>query len=446
MNAKSVKITLLICLVLCLSLAFFIAKAETRKILDIKHWQTKNDADVYFVKTNGLPIIDLMLAFNAGSARDGSNPGIAYASNHMLNQGTNKLNTDQIAEQFDELGVQYSTSVTRDMAVVHLRSLTENSILKPALTLFSNVVSDANFPANSLQREKQITLAKIKAGQQQPATLASNAFYHALYKPHAYAHPVIGTLDSVAKLNQAALKQFYKQYYVAKNLTLIIVGNIKQAQAKRIAKQITSNLPKGKAAFSKTISVGNKKQVSEAIHFPVNQTQIRLGQVGITRHDPDYFPLLVGNHILGGGSMTSRLHHEIREKRGLTYSVYSYFFPLAEKGPFLISLSTRNNKSEQAVKLVKQTLNTFIKNGPTDKELKAAKKYLIGSFPLRLDSNEAIAKNVLVIGFYHLPLNYLDMFREKISAVNSDQIRAAFKRHLNPNKMVMVSVGGNNVS
>ena len=178
------------------------------------------------------------------------------------------------------------------------------------------------------------------------------------------------------------------------------------------------------------------------IEFPASQSHVYLGQPGVRRGDPDYFPLYVGNYILGGGGLVSRLSEEVREKNGLSYSVYSYFLPLRQPGPLTMGLQTKNTQRDKALQLMRQVLVDFIDKGPTEKELVAAKKNITGGFPLRLDSNGKIAENLAVISFYGLPLTYLDEFIPRVESVTVEQIRDAFRRRIDPQRMVTVMVGG----
>ena len=177
------------------------------------------------------------------------------------------------------------------------------------------------------------------------------------------------------------------------------------------------------------------------IEHPSSQVHILLGQPGIRRGDPDYFPLYVGNHILGGGGFVSRLYEEVREKRGLSYGAYSYFSPRRGLGPFTASLQTRADQQAQALQVMRETIRAFIERGPTPEELEAAQKNISGGFPLRLDSNSKILGYIAMIGFYDLPLNYLDTFIDKVNAVTIEEIRDAFKRRLHPERFVTVLVG-----
>ncbi len=309
----------------------------SKKVLNIKTWQTKKGAKVYFVRMTELPMIDVRVVFAAGSSYDNKDWGVAALTNSMLGEGTVTHNADKIATEFDRVGAQFSASADRDKAMLSLRSLSDVQYLNPALNMFAGIVSRTNFPEKSFQRVKNQTIAEIKMGQQNPSTIASKAFYQAIYGASPYAHSVNGSLTSINKLTRKQAQRFYQQYYVAKNAKIILVGNITQQHAHEIAQKIVANLPEGKSASTLNTVKFVKNPTDKKIKFPSKQTTIILGQAGINRQNPNYFPLIVGNTILGGTSSTSLLFDEIRNKRGLVYSVYSYFLPLKYRGPFRIN-------------------------------------------------------------------------------------------------------------
>ncbi|HEC60199.1 hypothetical protein LCGC14_0519880 [marine sediment metagenome] len=408
----------------------------------IEHWQTSNGANVYFVAAPELPMVDLEVVFDAGSARDGDLSGTALLTNAMLNEGAAGLNTNEIAAEFENVGAQFSNSSERDMTVFSMRSLTADFALKPALATFTKVLTQPDFPASSFERMQKQMLIGLQAEKQSPAAIASRAFYTNLYGKHPYAGMPSGDEASVQKINIAALKAFYKQYYVAKNATVVLVGALNTQQAKDIAEQVLKGLPAG----NKASPVAHVDEMISAqnivIQYPSSQTHIVMGQPGASRHDPDYFALYVGNHILGGSGLVSQLSNEIREKRGLSYSVYSFFRPMRESGPYQFGLQTRNDQAKEALDVMQKTLNDFISKGPSEAELTAAKQNITGGFALRVDSNNKIADYTAMIGFYGLPLDYLENFNAKINAVTIEQIKDAFARRVHPDKMVTILVGG----
>jgi len=227
---------------------------------------------------------------------------------------------------------------------------------------------------------------------------------------------------------------------VSTGAVLAIVGDIDQASAHELGEQISQALPKGKA-HAPIPSVAESQYQDIKVDFPSQQAHVRMGQIGIQRGDPDYFSLYVGNHILGGGGFTSRLVEEVRGKRGLSYSVYSYFLPLLRPGPFMLGLQTRVDQVDEALTVCRNELDKFIRQGPTAEELSLSKQSIINGFPLRIDSNRDILGYLSVIAYYDLPLTYLNDFRQQIDAVTLADIKDAFKRRINLESFVTVVVG-----
>ena len=417
------------------------AIASQKNVVTIQHWQTKNGMQVYFVSNKQLPILDIQVVFQAGSSRDEKLFGLALLTNNMLNQGTNSMNTDEIANRFEQVGAIYSTGVDRDKAYAGLRSLTTSPSFSSTLQLFSTVLTQANFPEKALQRLKKQILTAIQEQQQSPLSLAYNTFENKLYGDHPYGHPILGTTQSVSRLTQEDVKRFYHKYYVARNAMLAMVGNIDKQQAVMLSEQIAEALPTGEAA-EKLSSVTSSKKQGEIIHYPSEQTSVFLGTIGIARKDPDFFSLHVGNAILGGSSLSSRLFEEVRNKRGLCYGISSRWVSTAMPGPFYIVLQTRNEQLKEAIQVTQQTLEKFLREGPTEEELNRTKQFLVKSFPFSIASNSALLDKIVMIGFYQLPLNYLDTYRDRINAVTGNDIQLAFKKHLHMDRIIAVTAGG----
>jgi len=259
---------------------------------------------------------------------------------------------------------------------------------------------------------------------------------------HPYASAPGGSEASLAGLKRDQVRGFHQNYYVARNAVVAIVGDLDLAGAKRIAQQVVEGLPAGKTAgIVPPVSELPKSSVRRITH-PSTQSHVMMGAPGMTRRDDDYFALYVGNHILGGSGLVSRLSEEIRDKRGLSYSVYSYFAPMERKGPYRLGLQTRNDQVDNALSVLRDQLKEFVEKGPTQAELEASKKNITGGFPLRIKSNSNIVDYLGVIGFYRLPLDYLDTFNTKVEAVTVEKIRDAFRRRVNPDRMATIVVGG----
>lgn len=411
--------------------------------LPIQHWQSPSGARVYFVENHDLPILDLSVSFAAGSSQDRPDkPGVAALTRSLLALGAGGLSDDEISTRFADLGAQLGGEYDADRAALELRTLSSERERTAALKLFASLLLQPDYPAAVLEREKARTIAGLREAQTQPESISSKALSKALYANHPYALDELVEPETVDKITREDLVEFHRGYYTRDNAVVAIIGDVTRAQAEQIAEQMTAGLPRGSAAKVLPPPALPAVAVEQRIAHPAAQSHILLGYPGIKRGDPDYFPLYVGNYVLGGGGFVSRLTEEVREKRGYAYSVYSYFMPLKEAGPFQIGLQTKREQTDEALAVVHQTLRDFIAKGPTAKELKGAKDNLIGGFPLRIDSNSKILDYLSVIGFYQLPLTYLDDFNKEIGKVTAGQIRDAFKRRIDPDKLVTVIVGG----
>ena len=419
--------------------------ATNSKAVDIQEWHTGNGIRVLYVFAPELPMLDLQVIFDAGSVRDGNKPGVASLTNGLLSHGAKLgneiLSVDDIAERFDSIGARFGAGASKDNAEISLRTLTDEKWLAKAVATMQAVINSPTFDTSELERVRKQLLISFEGRKQSAGTIASETFYKGLYKDHPYAVPSIGNEESVKILSRNDLISFYKKYYVAKNALVTIVGDVDRKKAEALAEQIVGKLPTGKKAGE--LSAVNDLQAAFSVHheFPSSQTHIIMGQPGVHRKDKDYFTLYVGNHILGGSGFGSRIMQEIREKRGLAYSSYSYFSPMLKRGPFIIGMQTSNKQTEEALKVLSETLNDYVNNGPTEKELLHAKKNITGGFPLRVDSNSDISNYLSVIAFYNLPLSYLKDFNGRVEAVSLEQIKDALKRRIHPDKMFTVTVG-----
>lgn len=427
-------------LVLTVALLFS-AASPAMAIPDIQHWIAPSGARVYFVQTDVLPIVDVEVVFDAASSRDGQLHGIASLTNGLLLEGAGAMDATELAEQTESIGAKLSTGSLRDMATVSLRSLSEPAKLDQALGVMELVLSQPSFTQDALDRDRNAMLVALKARQQNAGNVAEDAFYRALYGKHPYAIGPQGTEESIKRITREDVERFYHRYYVAKNATVAIVGDIDRAQAEAIAQRLTHGLPEGERPkpLPEPGLPNDAKLVR--IEFPSTQTHILAGQPSVTRGDPDYFPLYVGNYVLGGGGFASRLMEEVREKRGLSYSVYSAFTPMAQKGPFQLGLQTANDQAGEALSVLMDNVRRFREQGPTKEELKKAILNITGSFPLTIDSNADILSYLAVIGFYDLPLDYLATFNDQVRAVTVAAVKDAFWRRVHPDRLVTIVLG-----
>jgi zinc protease len=408
----------------------------------IQHWQAPSGAQVYFVENHDLPMLDVAVNFPAGSAYESAEKsGMAGLTHGLISLGAEGMNEDDIARKLADIGAQMGGSFDADRSGFALRTLSNKAEREEALRILALVLQRPLFPETVLAREKTRLIAALKEAETKPDSIAAKAFSKAVFGVHPYGQPGSGDVSTVEKLQRGDLDSFYKLHYGAKNTVVALMGDISRAEAESIAQSLTSQLPAGGAA-GVIVPVPKPGSASTLrIPHPATQSHILIGTPGVSRTDPDYFALYVGNYILGGGGFVSRLMQEVREKRGMAYSVYSYFMPMQQPGAFQIGLQTKKEQADAALQLVYATLREFIAKGVTEKELLAARQNIINGFPLRIDSNRKILEYLSVIGFYQLPLNYLDEFSAKVNKVTVAEISAAFKRKINPDTLATVIVG-----
>lgn len=407
----------------------------------IEHWTAPSGARVYFVESRVLPIIDIQVDLAAGAAYDPpEKSALAGLTRSLLDTGAGDLDEEKIAGRLVDIGARMGGSTDLDRAGLGLRTLSSPRERDAAIELMRTVLQQPTFPAAVLEREKARAVAAIKEADTRPASIAAKRFSAALYPGHPYG--LNATVESVERITRDDLLEFYRAHYGARRAVVSLIGDLSRSEAEAIAARLTEGLPQVPQPDGGLPEVQLPVRGTLRIAHPAKQAHIHLGLPAIRRGDPDFFPLLVGNYILGGGGFVSRLTREVREKRGYAYDVHSYFQPQKLEGPFQIGLQTKREQANEALKLVEATLDDFLKKGPSDEEVRAAKRNLGDGFALRLDSNRKILEYLAVIGFYGLPLSYLDDFPRKVHAVTAGEIRAAFRRKVMPEHMVTVIVAG----
>ena len=407
----------------------------------IQSWYTANGAKVLFVEAPDLPMLDMRVVFDAGSARDGDTPGISVLTNALLTDGAGDWDADQIAERIESVGAELNVDALRDMAYVSIRTLTQEKPLSVAIETLSAILANPTFEVNDLERNRQAMLVSLRSEQQSPGKVAKKAFLSKVFEGHPYAIHSGGTEQSLQAMTRERIQAHHQRYYVGKNAVIAIVGAVDRAQAEKLAEQVTENLPAGEHAPELPGVADLTTASTDKISFPSTQSHILMGQPGMHRGDKDYFVLYVANHILGGSGLVSTLSDELREKRGLCYSVYSYFSPMRRDGPFIVGLQTQNARVDEALQVMRDTLKRFINFGPSEEELVAAKQNITGGFPLNIASNSKIVGYLSMLGFYDLPLDYLDTFVSNVESVTRDQIMETLRRRLDPDHFVTIVVG-----
>ena len=417
--------------------------------LPIEHWVHDSGARVYLVHTPVLPMLDVQVDVDGGSRRDPSaQAGLAAVTAMMLGKGTEAwgghpaLEENAVTEAWADLGAQFSVQASADRMSLRLRTLTQPDLLQPAVDLAARQLAAPAFPEPIWARERERLGAAWREAQTQPDTLAERRFAQAVYGPHPYGFEP--RPQTWAAIDAPAQRAFYRRHARACDARVTLVGAVAREQADRLVGRLLQGwreqgcdpLP----PVPEVAALERAQRISEP--YAAAQAQVFVGQPGMARSDPDFLALTVGNHILGGGGFTSRLMQEIREKRGLTYGVYSYFSPGRHAGAFTVGMQTRPDQARQAVDLIHEELRRFVQEGPTEEELVQAKTSLVNGFALRLDSNRKLLDNVAALAWNDLPLDYLDTWPRQVAAIGREQVRAALQRILQPDRMVTVVVGG----
>ena len=420
--------------------------------IPVQHWTQPSGAKVYLVESPAIPMVDMQVDFDAGGRRDpAAQAGLAsvtagqFSKGVVAQGGEPALDENALSEAWADLGASFGAGAGSDRMSFSLRSLTYPDLLSKAVQLAARQLGGPAFPADVWQRDRERISASIKEANTRPATIAGRAFANAVYGQHPYAYDT--TEATLARIAVADMRSLYQRAIVPCRAKVSIVGAVTRTQADALVTQLLARLPASTpAACAPLPSVPEVAALvapsDQRVPFDSAQAHVFIGQPGFKRDDPDFFALTVGNYILGGGGFVSRLSNEVREKRGLSYSVYSYFAPGLHAGAFTLGLQTRPDQAAQAVQVSRDVVARFVAEGPTEAELKAAKDNLIGGFALRIDSNRKLLDNIAALAWNNLPLNYLDTWTQQVEKVTLADIKAAFARKLQPEKMVTVVVGG----
>jgi zinc protease len=398
-----------------------------------------NQLTLLVSEEHSLPFVTFQLLIGSGSWRDPSGEeGLSYLTARGLLLGTLKRPVNTINEELDFIGASLSSSSGRDYATLSLKVLKKD--LDKGLDLFIDVLTQPSFPKEEIKREVEKTLAAIQSAEDQPNEVAEKQFQKILFVNSPYGHPVEGTKESVPKLTREAIIRFYRSYYRPNNAILTVVGDMTADEVKAKILPLLEKWPTGEIPKLPFVTKFEKEQKTVKINRPITQANIILGHAGVSRNNPDYYALTIMNYILGGGGFASRLMEEIRNKRGLAYYVGSYFDPGKYPGSFQIVLQTKNSSAREAITLSLRQMEGIRKEMVSEKELEGAKKYLIGSFPMRLDTQGKLANFLTQVEYYGLGLDYPEKYPSLIRSVTREDVLRVARKYLHPEKYVLVIV------
>ena len=421
-------------------------------ILPIEKLDSYKGAQAYLVQTKALPMVDIEVSIDAGDRYDpAGKSGVADMVAGLMNYGARGdkglLTEAQIADEIADLGANIGLSVGGERAILRIRSLSRKDLRDRAVQLAAAMLSAPTYDPKIIEREKQRTITSLREAETKPEFVLERRFKKSVYGNYPLANSP--TVQSVGAVNASDLRQFHKQFYRGDRMIVSIVGDVDRAQAAEIVQTLLKQIPQSGQPIAKLPDLQRSPietlaQREIQIPFDSQQAHIAMGMTAVARNNPDYFPLLVGNYILGGGGFVSRLMSEVREKRGLAYSVFSYFAPGKENGIFQAGLQTKNDQAALALDVMSTTIAQFIADGPTPSELEAAKSNLINGYPLRIDNNRKLLDNVSSIAWNDLPLDTMDVWTKQVEAVTLEQVKASFQKYLAMDRMKIVVLGAKN--
>ena len=438
--------------VLCIGL---LASGWVQASLPIQHWTQANGARVFLVESHAIPMVDVQVDVDAGSRRDPApQAGLTSVMTGQMANGTRAepsgqgpyaqaLDENQIGEAWADLGASFGVSAGGDRMSFSLRSLSYPDLLDKAAALAARQMAHPAFPEAMWLRDRERISASMRESLTKPGTVVQQRFAQAVYGDHPYGFQA--TPETLARIGVQDLKNLHAQALRACRATVSVVGALTRDQTDALVQRLLAQWPResGCPSLPPVAEVAPLAAAQNLnLAFDSAQAHVLMGQPGYKRNDPDFFALLVGNHILGGGGFVSRLTEQVREKRGLSYSVYSAFAPGLHAGAFMVGLQTRPDQAAQAVAVAKEVVQSFVREGPSEAELQAAKSNLVGGFALRIDSNRKLLANVANIAWNGLPLDYLSGWTQQIERVSTTDVQRAMARVLQPDRMVTVVVGG----
>lgn len=432
-----------------IGLALLLFASSAKAILPIETLDTVKGARAYLIQTKSLPIIDVEVSIDAGSRYDPENKnGLASLAAQLstLGAGSGKANLSeaQIADTIADLGASISMAASSERTVLRIRSLSRSDLREQVVQLAAVILAKPSYDVKVVDREKQRLITALLEAQTKPETILQQNLRRAVYGKYPLAY--YPTPKTVAAITAADVRNFHTTFYRGDRISVNIVGDVDRAQANGIVRDLLAGLPQTGPAITPLPAMqqtpqGPLSQREVQIPFNTQQAHIAMGMTAITRSNPDFFPLLVGNYVLGGGGFVSRLMAEVREKRGLAYSISSYFAPGKDAGFFEAGMQTKKDQAKLGLEVMQKTISQFIADGPTPEELVAAKSNLVNGYPLRLDSNRKLLDNLSGITWNDLPLDTMETWTKQVEAVSLEQIRAAFQKHLDMNRMQIVVVG-----
>jgi len=413
---------------------------QPARAIEIQTVTSPGGITAWLVSEPAVPLVSMQFAFDGGASQDPEEkPGVANLVSVLLDEGAGEIASAEFQEKLESLAVEISFDAGRDGFYGQMQTLTRN--LDEATDLLRLAVTDPRFDEDAIERMQTQTIAGLRRRLNDPESMAGRLWSETVFGDHPYGRPVRGTMETVATINADDLRAFHGNVFARDNLTIAVVGDIDAETLKPILDKVFGGLPETadlKPVPEAALPAGG---LEKTIELEIPQTVIQFGRPGIKRDDPDFIPAFVVNHILGGGSFSSRLYQEVREKRGLSYSVYSFLYPLEQAGLVVGGAATRNDRAAESLSVIDEEIVRMAEEGPTVEELDKAKRYLKGSYPLRFDTSTKIARQLVEIQRDDLGIDYINKRNGLIDAVTIEDAKRAAARLYGDGSLYVTRVG-----
>jgi zinc protease len=424
-------------MLLCLAAPVLSAKAHAMKI---QHVRSPGGIDAWLVQEHAVPLLALRFVFDGGSSQDPlGKDGLANFLSAMMDEGAGDLDSQKYQERMEELAFRMGFEDARDGFYGSFETLSTNR--DPSIEMLRLAVNKPRFDADAVERVRKQLLSGLQFAAKNPNRVAGKAWSARAFAGHPYGRPTDGTPESIASMTRDDLEGFRKRTFARDNLKVVAVGDIDAAQLGALLDKVFGDLPAKADLVPVAATTPAAKERVEVVEMDVPQSVVQFGMQGIDRDDPDFMPAFVLNQILGGGGFASRLTEEVREKRGLAYSVYSYIQPYRRASIFAGGVATKNEEVGRSLDVIRAELKRMASEGPTEKELQNAKDYLTGSFALRFDTNAKIANQLLGFLFEGYGIDYIDKRNALVTAVTLEQVKRVAGRLLKADDLIVTVVG-----
>ena len=422
-----------------LALVAVLGFVQLAQAVEVQKVVSPQGVEAWLVEDHTVPIVAMNFSFEGGSAQDPTGKeGVTRLLAATLDEGAGDLNSEDFQARLEELAVSVSFSTGKDRFYGSLRTLTPT--LSEAADLLTIAVNQPRFDEAPVERMKTQLTTQAKRNQTSPDAIAGRSLANAMFGDHPYARPTIGTAETLGPLSPADIRTQYEKLLARTGLTIGVVGAISAEQLKPILDEVFAPLPEnGDLVAVADLAPAFGNEIHQELAVP--QTTILLGLPGVTRDDPDYQAAYVMNHILGGGTFTSWMFEEVREKRGLSYGASTSLSPYRHTGLLIGSASTKADRSDETIQVMLDQLQRMANEGPTEEELKSAKRFITGSYPLRFDSSGKIARQLVALQNAELGIDYFDRRNSEINAVTLDDVQRVAKRLLAEKTPTIVTVG-----